>query len=337
MSVVHSSVCHPPADLSDCHSTCLKYRDGNVVWQRERVEPTAARLSLRGFRGVRKARVICESSRTPHVRQSWSRRRAVGVGVVCGHSSADWRTANGRQCEVIEGSSQRRSNNDQPCRSSPYDARNGSATRSGLPGADPKHVFISYVNEDTPAVEALCRVLDRAGVPYWRDRRALAPGDAWKVKIRDAIRSESLVFLACFSTTSVAKQKSYMNEELSRRVHRRNWRHEPIRDRRQIGRSRGRPPFPRDSGKISGNLHRPKRYDRRLLRACFISAQVAARWNPESRAYYQRKRAEGKNHKQAVLCLARRRINVIWALLRDETEYRPRQVAGGTHVRTAAV
>jgi hypothetical protein len=80
---------------------------------------------------------------------------------------------------------------------------------------DPKHVFISYVNEDTPAVEALCRVLDRAGVPYWRDRRALAPGDAWKVKIRDAIHSESLVFLACFSTTSVAKQKSYMNEELT--------------------------------------------------------------------------------------------------------------------------
>ncbi|MEV7762037.1 toll/interleukin-1 receptor domain-containing protein [Curtobacterium flaccumfaciens] len=80
---------------------------------------------------------------------------------------------------------------------------------------DPKHVFISYVKEDTPAVEALCRVLDRAGVPYWRDRRALAPGDAWKTKIRDAIRSESLVFLACFSTTSVAKPKSYMNEELT--------------------------------------------------------------------------------------------------------------------------
>lgn len=81
-------------------------------------------------------------------------------------------------------------------------------------------------------------------------------------------------------------------------------------------------PVPRDSGKISGNLDRPKRYDRRLLRACFISAQVAALWNPESRAYYKRKRAEGKNHKQAVLCLARRRINVIWALLRDGVRYR---------------
>lgn len=80
-------------------------------------------------------------------------------------------------------------------------------------------------------------------------------------------------------------------------------------------------PVPRDSGRINGNHHRPKRYDRRLLRACYISAQTAARCNPESRAYYDRKRAEGKNHKQATLALARRRINVIWALLRDNTTY----------------
>ena len=53
-------------------------------------------------------------------------------------------------------------------------------------------------------------------------------------------------------------------------------------------------PVPRDSGRISGNLHRPKRFDRRLLRACYISAEVAARHHPESRTYYDRKRAEGK-------------------------------------------
>jgi len=80
-------------------------------------------------------------------------------------------------------------------------------------------------------------------------------------------------------------------------------------------------PVPRDSGRISGNLHRPKRYSRRLLRTCYIGAEVAARSHPESRAYYDRKRREGKNHKQAVLALARRRINVIWALLRDGTTF----------------
>jgi transposase len=81
---------------------------------------------------------------------------------------------------------------------------------------------------------------------------------------------------------------------------------------------------PRDSGRVAGNHHRPKRYDRRLLRACYLAAQIAARYCPESRAYYERKRTEGKTHKQAVLALARRRINVIWALLRDGTTFTPR-------------
>lgn len=79
----------------------------------------------------------------------------------------------------------------------------------------------------------------------------------------------------------------------------------------------GLAPVPRDSGKISGNHHRPRRYDRRLLNACFQAAFIASRTCPVSRAFYQRKRAEGKPHKQALIALARRRINVIWAVLRD--------------------
>ncbi|MFF9217131.1 IS110 family RNA-guided transposase [Streptomyces viridosporus] len=79
----------------------------------------------------------------------------------------------------------------------------------------------------------------------------------------------------------------------------------------------GLAPVPRDSGRISGNLRRPKRYSRRLLRLFFLSAQVAARWCPISKKFYERKRGEGKNHKQAVLALARRRLNVLWALIRD--------------------
>ena len=79
----------------------------------------------------------------------------------------------------------------------------------------PKKVFISYVKEDSAHVDELCKVLKVAGVPYWRDREALAPGDAWRDKIREAIRQESMVFLACFSDNSNAKLKSYMNEELT--------------------------------------------------------------------------------------------------------------------------
>lgn len=79
----------------------------------------------------------------------------------------------------------------------------------------PKHVFISYVHEDKEAVAKLCRVLEAARIPYWRDRKDLGPGDAWKAKIRDAIREDALVFLACFSDNSRAKTKSHMNEELT--------------------------------------------------------------------------------------------------------------------------
>ncbi|HJG52475.1 MAG TPA: IS110 family transposase, partial [Brachybacterium faecium] len=35
------------------------------------------------------------------------------------------------------------------------------------------------------------------------------------------------------------------------------------------------------------------------------------------------KRAEGKRHNAAVICLARRRCNVIFAMLRDGTHYQP--------------
>lgn len=83
----------------------------------------------------------------------------------------------------------------------------------------------------------------------------------------------------------------------------------------------GLAPVPRDSGRISGNFHRPKRYDRQLLNAFYLAAQSAARYCPHSRSYYQRKRSEGKSHKQAVLSLARRRLNVLWAMLRDGTPY----------------
>jgi hypothetical protein len=40
--------------------------------------------------------------------------------------------------------------------------------------------------------------------------------------------------------------------------------------------------------------------------------------------FYRRKRAEGKTHRQAIIALARRRVNVLWAMLRDGKSYRER-------------
>ncbi|MFF2663000.1 IS110 family transposase [Kitasatospora sp. NPDC058032] len=92
----------------------------------------------------------------------------------------------------------------------------------------------------------------------------------------------------------------------------------------------GLAPVPRDSGKVSGNLRRPRRYNRRLLRMFYLSAQVATVYCPESKRYYQRKRVEGKSHKQAVLALARRRLNVLWALLRDHRPFETATVRANT-------
>lgn len=76
-------------------------------------------------------------------------------------------------------------------------------------------------------------------------------------------------------------------------------------------------PVPRDSGNVSGNLHRPRRYHRGLQRVFYTSALISIRNCDASRRFYERKRSEGKRHTQAVLALARRRVNVLWALIRD--------------------
>jgi len=45
---------------------------------------------------------------------------------------------------------------------------------------------------------------------------------------------------------------------------------------------------------------------------------------PESQAYYDRKRAEGKTHNQAVRALGRHLVRVIWRMLKNEREYEVR-------------
>ena len=46
---------------------------------------------------------------------------------------------------------------------------------------------------------------------------------------------------------------------------------------------------------------------------------------PQSRAYYDRKRADGKTHNQAIRALGRHLVRVIWAMLRDQRDYEVRE------------
>jgi transposase len=76
-------------------------------------------------------------------------------------------------------------------------------------------------------------------------------------------------------------------------------------------------PVPNDSGRRTGNLHRPLRYSRPLRQVFYLSAQTSMMRAGPNRDYYLKKRAQGTTHSQAVISLARRRIDVLWALLRE--------------------
>lgn len=76
-------------------------------------------------------------------------------------------------------------------------------------------------------------------------------------------------------------------------------------------------PVPNDSGRRTGNLHRPLRYSRPLRHVFYLSAQTSMMRAGPNRDYYLKKRSQGATHSQAVIALARRRIDVLWALLRE--------------------
>lgn len=76
------------------------------------------------------------------------------------------------------------------------------------------------------------------------------------------------------------------------------------------------------SGTSIRGEHPARSGNRKLKRALFLSA-FAALHDPTSRAYYDRKRAEGKKHNAALICLARRRCDVLFAILKTKTLYQP--------------
>ena len=63
----------------------------------------------------------------------------------------------------------------------------------------------------------------------------------------------------------------------------------------------------------------------RLKNAMFQAAFVASQHDPDARAFYQRKRAEGKRHNAAIICVARKRCNIILTMLKTQTPYQPPQ------------
>ncbi len=75
------------------------------------------------------------------------------------------------------------------------------------------HVFVSYLHEDSAAVDQLTTALRSHGIEVWLDRTHLIVGDRWPHVIKAAIRDGNY-FIACFSPAYARRSRTHMNEEL---------------------------------------------------------------------------------------------------------------------------
>jgi transposase len=89
----------------------------------------------------------------------------------------------------------------------------------------------------------------------------------------------------------------------------------------QLAAAAGLAPVLRQSGKVRFQ-RRPSGGNKDLKRVFYQSAFCSLH-SPDSRAFYARKRREGKRHHQALLALARRRIDVLWAILHSRQPFQP--------------
>lgn len=72
-------------------------------------------------------------------------------------------------------------------------------------------VFIAYVEEDFPMARRLFESLRAAGCSPWLDKEKLLPGQNWPRSIERAIEISD-VFVACFSSRSIAKRGQFQSE-----------------------------------------------------------------------------------------------------------------------------
>jgi transposase len=80
-------------------------------------------------------------------------------------------------------------------------------------------------------------------------------------------------------------------------------------------------PVLRQSGKV--RFQRRPIGGNKALKRVFYQSAFCSLSSPDSRAFYARKRREGKRHHQALIALARRRIDVLWAMLHTRQPFQP--------------
>jgi len=83
----------------------------------------------------------------------------------------------------------------------------------------------------------------------------------------------------------------------------------------------GLAPITRRSGSSIRAQHVHRGGNKHLKNALFTGAFTSLRAEPTSRAHYDRKRAQGKRHNAALICLARRTTDGLFSMLRDHPPY----------------
>jgi transposase len=80
-------------------------------------------------------------------------------------------------------------------------------------------------------------------------------------------------------------------------------------------------PLERSSGKYQ-RFARGKKGNRSLHATLYMAAHNQIQWNSKAKEYYEKKGAEGKTKKQALVCVMKRTACIIYGMLKSGQEYR---------------
>jgi transposase len=86
------------------------------------------------------------------------------------------------------------------------------------------------------------------------------------------------------------------------------------------------------SGKYQGSKQ-PKHVNTRAKAAMMVAIDRHRKYVPESQKYYEKKRAQGKAHNQAIRALGRQLCRIIYKMLNEEREYQIRPLKGDTKAK----
>ncbi|MEK7121248.1 MAG: IS110 family transposase [Patescibacteria group bacterium] len=84
---------------------------------------------------------------------------------------------------------------------------------------------------------------------------------------------------------------------------------------------------PRECSSGKNHRHRKTKGGNRRLNCAFhrmALSQISRSGNDLARTYFKRKILEGKSKQQALVCLRRQMVNIIWCMLKNKTNYNPR-------------